>query len=256
VVIGVVWGVVLMVGAGFALARAGPTAREQTTVAQARPVVDQATAQIATAASSDGLAVVAVSGFDRVGGCDVTVLRSGERYQRVVNAFVAPGTERALLERVAERLPAAYGASVSHGTVPRLQADAGFWVLLTGAPVKPGQVRFVADTGDCRPTGDLGHSSEAAADRSTVEQTMASLGVPAQQWQSYRIACPSGGSLSTVEATGADSGRVAFDAALRGTGHPVLAEPDAYAYVVGTTGIAVRAAGGQIVVSATVPCGQ
>src|SRR5262245_12522739 len=106
----VAWTALLAGGIVWAVRRGEPTAREQTTVAQARPVVDRAAAQLATAAGSDGLAVVAISGFERAGTCSVTVVRSGVRYHRVVTAVVQPGTELELLRRVAARLPASYRA--------------------------------------------------------------------------------------------------------------------------------------------------
>ena len=55
------------------------------------PYVDDAVARVATAAIADGQAVVAISGFERVGECDVIVFRGGERYRRAVTALVAAG---------------------------------------------------------------------------------------------------------------------------------------------------------------------
>src|ERR1700738_2530414 len=98
-----VWLVVLVGGIGWAVSRGGPTAREQTTVADALPVVDRAVAQIVDAAAGGRHAVAAVSGCKRVGGCRVTVLRPGERYQRTVTVVVTPGTEKALIDRVGAR---------------------------------------------------------------------------------------------------------------------------------------------------------
>src|SRR5262245_13500758 len=81
------------------------TDREQTTVAQALPTVDRAAATVASASTVDGQAVVAVSDLTSVGPCKVTAFRSGARYQRVVTVLVQPGTEEALIRRVAARLP-------------------------------------------------------------------------------------------------------------------------------------------------------
>src|SRR5262249_27387658 len=131
------------------------TDREETTVAQARPVVDVAAARVALAATQDGQSVVAISDFVRVGDCAISVFRPGERYKREITAVVTPGTGTAPLRRVAPRLPASYHALVRAGAAPRLSADAGFWVFLTATVVSPGEVRFVADTGSCRARGDL-----------------------------------------------------------------------------------------------------
>jgi hypothetical protein len=71
VAITVVWLVILVVAGFFAARRGDPTARDLTTVAAARPYVDEAVARVAVAATADGQAVVAVTPFERVGECDV-----------------------------------------------------------------------------------------------------------------------------------------------------------------------------------------
>jgi hypothetical protein len=255
------WIVILVAGAGWALTRGGPTAREQTTVAQAQPVVDEAARLIFAAATSDGHAAAAVSGFDRVGGCSVTVFRDGERYQRTVTAVVTPGTEIALLHRVADRLPERYHATVSSGVVPKLSGDAGFWVGLSGSQVGKGQVRFVADTGSCRTTGDLtvtDHVVEVPGvsdNRGQVQAVLARLGLSAPPSRTSLLDCPGGGYLSTVEAV-ADGGVEpgAFDDLLRGLGSEIVATPDAYAYATGPTEVAARYDANHIVVTATTAC--
>ena len=255
VVLTVAWVVVLAAGIGWAVARGEPTAREQTTVAEAQPVVERAVAEIASAASADGQAVVAISGLQRVGDCAVTIVRSGERYQRVVTAVVPPGTEAALLDRVAARLPAAYGATVRKGSLPRLAADAGFWVGISGSTLAPGVVRFIADTGDCRPAGDLTPAAADEGDRSAAAAVLARLGVPAAQWSTHRAACAAGGSVTTVEVVGADGALPGpLDAVLRDIGSSVAATPELYAYRAGTTGVVVRTEADRIIVTATTPC--
>src|SRR5690606_16210119 len=145
-----VWLVVIAVSAWWGLTHPEPTERDQTTVAAARPVVDEAIARVARAVMADGRGVVAVSGFERVAPCEVTVFQDGERYRRGLVAVVAPGSEAALLDRVAAELPASYRAVVRHGDEARLTAEAGFSVLLTGRVIAPGGVRAVADPGECR----------------------------------------------------------------------------------------------------------
>lgn len=262
------WGVVLAGGIGWAIVHGTPTAREQTTVADAEPVVERATAEVATAASADGHAVVAITGFDRVGECDVTIFRSGERYQRVVTASVGPGTEQALMEQVAARLPSAYGATVRAGQAPRLTGDAGLWVRLTGSVDAPGVVRFVVDTGSCRPLGDVATVDDLAAanvraeqrlggDRSPVEAVLARLGVTASRWSTFHAACPGGGSMSTVEAVAEENSRPGpLDRALRETFNSgvVVSAPSLYAYRNAKTGVAVRADPAGVSVTATTAC--
>jgi hypothetical protein len=264
--IAMAWGVLLAVGIGWALARGGPTAREQTTVAQALPVVDQAVVRIASAATADGQAVAAISGFERVGECSVTVLRSGERYQREVTVVVTPGTEAALIERVGARLPAEYQVKVTTvGTVTRMVADAGRWVRLTGSVGEKGQVRFVADTGACRPLGDLAAavnqetaaaaSVDADANRAEAVTALTRLRMTAEKWHTYQAPCPRGGAMSTVEAiatAGVEPG--ALGEVLTGLGTAVVVSPDVYAYASGPSQVAVRHDADHLVVTATTAC--
>lgn len=261
-IIAVAWGVLLAVAAGWALIRGGPTAREQTTVADALPVVDRAVVAVASAATADGQAVAAISGFDRVGDCAVTLVRPGERYQRAVTVVVTPGTESALIERIGARLPAEYHVKVVTGSLPRLVADAGLWVRLAGSVAGRGQVRFVADTGSCRPLGDLNAATTnenraggANTDRTPAQAALARLGVSAGQWNTYQAPCPGGGTISTVEAI--VSGNVepgALDELLTGLGPAVVSTPDTYAYTDGPHRVAVRTDAEHLVVTSTTPC--
>jgi hypothetical protein len=250
-----VW-IAVLVGAIFvANADFEVTDREQTTVAAARPYVDDAVARVATAASQDGQAVVAISGFERSGSCDVTVFRSGQRYGRAVTVIVPPGTESALLERIAARLPAGYQTIVRTGSAPRLIADAGFYVLLTGSVSRPGEVRLYADTGDCRPPGDVSTTDLAGSgegDRAAVQDVLTQLDVTGVSWTESAVACPDGGTTRTVTAT---AGRFtgALDARLHAP-DPTVAGPRLYAYRSGDTGVSVRAHDESLLVSATTPC--
>jgi hypothetical protein len=242
-----------------------PTAREQTTVAQAQPTADRAAAELATAVLADGQTVVAISGFDRLGDCRVTVVRTGARYRREVLAFVPAGTERALLDRVAARLPDSYRATVRRGSVPRLAADVGLFVQLRGDVSGSGQVRFAVDTGDCRPEGDVATRGDLATPggppsvgRAPAEAVLTALGVPAAQWTTHGLSCANGAPLWTVEAVSEPvAARPELGTALTKAvdGASVLASPEAYAYRSGSVGVAVRTVGSRIVVTATTPCG-
>lgn len=256
VVITVVWGLVVGAGVVWANLDADPTAREQTTVAQALPTVDEAAADLAHAASADGLAVVAVSGLQRVEECEVTVFRRGARYERTVTAFVAPQTETALLERVASRLPSRYAVAVRPATA-RLVADAGLFVRVTGAVVAPGQVQFTIDTGDCRPEGHVPDADAAIGQRSTVEAVLARLGLSAREWGAYGVKCSNGGTLTTVRAV-ADQNPPVGDvgAALAGSvdSGVVVATADVFAFRVGTEQVGVLAEADAVTVTATTTC--
>jgi hypothetical protein len=256
VAIGVAWALILVGGIVWSARRGPPTAREQTTVAQARPVVDLASARIAAAAAADD-AAVAVSGFERADACSVTAVRSGARYQRVVTVAVATGAEEAVLRRVAAGLPAAYKAAVTTVTGLKLRGDAGLFVALTGTVSEPGRVRFVADTGDCRPEGDpLPADAERPRSAPHVDDAFARLRVAPQTWARHEIACPDGGTMSTVEASGPDN-ELPVDAIDAGMGRRdglVVATADLYAYRAGTSDVIVRIEGSRLVVSATTRC--
>jgi hypothetical protein len=253
--LGLAWLVVLAGSLAYALARGGPTAREQTSIQDALPVVDHTLALVATDATADGMAVVYAGGYERL-TCRVTSARPGVRFKRAVTAVVTPGTEQALLQRVAARLPSSFHASTRGGTSPRLFADAGFYVLLTGTVNAPGQVRFVADTGDCRPGSNVeAVDTGVARDEAPVTAALARLGLEAQQWQAYSVGCPGGTSFATTEArTGEVTLKSPLDETLRGTPDAVVASPELYAYRNGADGVTVRTENGQVVVTATTHC--
>ncbi len=256
VVVTLVWVAVLAASAVYAWRKPAPTDREQTTVAQARPVVDEAVARLATAASVDGQAVVAVSDFEHVGSCDVSVFRRGERYRRALTAMVQPGTESGLLTRVAARLPAAYGALVRTGEAPRLTADAGFWVLVTATVTAPGEVTFFADTGDCRPAGDgLAADPLAPVPADAVPDVLDRLHLGGGDRRTAAVSCQDGGIAGTVRVR-AGAYSAPLDAALANVNGAtvVVATPRLYAYRLGTTQVAVRIHGQDTIVTATAPC--
>jgi hypothetical protein len=251
----VAWAAVLIGGIAWSVWRGSPTAREQTTAAEALPVEEHAVAQNASAASAEGLGVVAISGSER-SECSVTVFWSGARYQRVVTVAVATGTELALLRRVAERLPASYQAVVTTVTGPKLRGDAGTYVALTGTVSEPGRVRFVADTGDCRPEGDVGSTGSGPGSAfAPATELLMRVGVPAQSWNRHQVGCPGGGQLSTMEGVGADNDLPdAIDAELGKVDGLVTATADLYAYRAGLTDVMIRVEGSRLVVSATQRC--
>jgi hypothetical protein len=256
VIITAVWLVVLVVAGLLAARRGDPTARDLTTVAAARPYVDDAVAQVAVAATADGQAVVAVTAFERIGECDVSVFRSGEYYRRGLTALVTPGTESAFLERVASRLPATYQATVRTGAAPRLTADAGYWVILTGTVASPGEVRFYANTGECRVPGEVSTVDvSGAVDRSSALAALQRLGVSATDWTESAVPCPDGGTLLTATAV-APAVNGALDARLRDLpgAVPVVAAPKLYAYRAGATEVSVRSRDDAVIVTATAPC--
>jgi hypothetical protein len=253
------WTLVLAGGIVWSVRRGTPTAREQTTVAQAVPVVDVATVRLVASVAADGLAAVAVSGLERTETCSVTVFRSGARYQRVVTAAVATGTELALLRRVAERLPASYKAVVTTATGSKLKADAGLFVAVTGTVAEPGRVRFVVDTGDCRPEGNVpatGGSTEPPRLAVLVDDVFNRLRVRQVSWARNDLVCPgSADVISTLEVRGAENELPdAIDAALGGTKGLIVATPDLYAYRDWRSDVVIWIDGSRLVAAFTTRC--
>jgi hypothetical protein len=256
VLVAAVWALILIAGIGWSVVHGRPTDREQTTVAAAEPYANDAAARIATAAQADGQAVAVVSGFDKVGDCRVNLVRSGQRYQRVVTVLVAPGTESALLGRVAARLPANYQATVTNSAVPTLVGDAGLYVRIVASRINPGVVRFVVDTGSCRVPGTLTTPSQPAGDRAAVTPVFERLGLVPVQWQAFEVPCAgTPGRLSTVEAFGPEKQvPLRISSTLDGLGTPVASGDGLYAYRSGSAAVGVQVDSDRVVVSATEGC--
>jgi hypothetical protein len=257
-VVAAAWAVVLGV-TGYLAARSDPpTAREQTTLAQGRAGVDQALAQVATAAGPDSVA--ALSAYTLSSGCRITAAREGTDLSRAIELYTPAGGERALLDRLASALPAAYRARIPHpvgSAAPALRADAADFVALRAQSTGPGVVRVEAEAG-CRTGTDLGTAATGpaptSAERAPVESVLHALDVPDPQWHAYQAACP-GGVVRTVEADSATAAStdplpVALQA-VRGGGTAILSQPQRYAYRAGSTAVAVRVRDGGITVTAT-----
>jgi hypothetical protein len=177
-----VWGLVLATTGIWYSLHGRHTARDQTTIAQAQPTVDQAIAAVVRAAGAS--AVPAVFGFDKVSDCKVTPIRSGAKYQRVLWLYVPVDAEPALLDRVAAGLPAGYHAKAAHSpgnALHTLTADAGNYVAVNGSVPGPGLVSVKAETG-CR---TLGHAP--ATDPTTAAGTDP-LGVTGD-WRLHSLPC-------------------------------------------------------------------
>jgi hypothetical protein len=261
-VIAVVWGLVIAGLAYYSIRTGRPTARDQTTIGSALPVVDTALADFA--ATLDPAATVAVlAGYTELShDCRITVIRRGARYERVLLVYTKVGAERAVLDRMAAGVPKRYKVRVARGTtVQTLTADAGNFVLIQGGVDAPGQVRISADTG-CRaldapvPSAASSTTSSAPADRAPVQAVLDALRLQPVRWLTQRIACPRGGTLWTVEAeAGAAPGplAVALGGATEGAA-VVLARPDVYAYRTGPAGVAVRQVDAGLSITSTTGC--
>lgn len=258
-VLAAIWAVVLGV-TGYQAAHSGaPTAREQTSLAQARSSVDRALAEVATAAGPD--TVAALSAYRLGTGCRITTARGGTDLSRVIRLYTAAGSERALLDRLARALPAGFDARIPRpigSAAPALRADPGNFVALRGQATGPGEIRVEAEAG-CRTGNDLGTPEHGPApapiERAPVESVLRALHAGQPQWRAYQAACPGGGTVRTVEAEGSATATPGpLPVALKpvaGVAVPILSEPQRYAYRAGATAIAVRVQEDSVIVTAT-----
>lgn len=233
-----------------------PTAREQTTVADALPTVDAALGRVA--AVLDATTVAVLSPYRLVDGdCKLTAARDGARYERVLMIYTAEGSGPALLDRIVAGLPTSYDALVKHrDPVHSFDADAGNFVLVSGAVEAPGQLRVVADTG-CRPAGrPVTADGSDPARRAPVQALLDGLRLSATGWSTTRLACPDGGALWTVEALAGPAPAALPDAvraAVPGMTE-VLSGSRVYAYRTGSAGVSVRAVDGTLAITSSTGC--
>lgn len=250
------WAVLLGVLAYASARTGGATAREQTTVADARPTVDRAVAELVLAGTAAD-AVVAVSPFSRLGSCRISAVRDGERWEQAVTLFTRPGGEPALLSRLGAALPAGYHASVRpRAGQPTLRADAGDFVGISGAAATPGEVRVTVATG-CRGVSGWVMPGEPPAQlRAPLEAPLAALKLRPARWTGFGVPCPDGGEVRVVTADGEPGVvPVPLPGALAGVGPaPVVAEADRYAYRTGATSVVARVSDSGLSLSATTPC--
>ncbi|GAA1771719.1 hypothetical protein [Luedemannella helvata] len=256
VVLTVAWAVVLAGAALWSVRYDGPTDREQTTVGEAKATADRLAADVVVAAGPGVVADVGTFGAGE--DCRISLARRGLRHSRVIDLFTAPGAEQRLIQTVAAGLPAAYGASAA-GTAeaPRLRADGGNYVLLTGTSTGPGLVRLTIDTG-CRQKSDVTAEPTAApaAARAAVTEVLTALGSPAVAWRSTALTCPNGRPLWTVAASGPATGvPAALDTALaRVATTPVVAAPDRLAWRAADLSVSAHTTLDTVTVAATTAC--
>jgi hypothetical protein len=241
----VVWAVLLAGLTWHSVRDDPPTVREQRTLAEAAPVADRAVGRLVAAVGDAAWQLTpAEVGRD----CRITPLSDGASLTRAVEVLVTPGGERALLERVAGRLPADWRAEV---TGVRLRADAGEFVAVDGRVVADGVVRLTAGTG-CRPNGGWTAPSPAGDAGPELAGALAALGRPATDPVAVTAACPGGGAARTVRVT-AGAAPVPLTP-LAPLGAAVVERPDRYAYRTGSVLVLADATGGQLRLAASTGC--
>ncbi|WP_307868255.1 hypothetical protein [Micromonospora sp. C95] len=250
------WAVLLAGLTWISSAEDPPTVREQRTLTQAGPVVDGAIGEL-VAAAGGGVPALSPPEVDR--GCRISPFADGATLTRAVDLAAPVGEERALLEQIAERLPARWRAGVRlTPDGPRLRGDAGEFVTVTGRPATDGRIRFTVDTG-CRPVGD-GYDGAGSAPAGPEVDVLAEAvrvlngrdGAP----ESVTSApCPGGATARTVRSV-VEPVATAPQATLAplASGTPVVETPEVYAYR--RDGVAVLAdfQPDRVVVSATTGC--
>lgn len=248
----VAWSLALIVGGVWYSRTGAPTERDQTTIAQALPVVDQAVAAVLRAAGPEPVPVL--SGFEKSSDCRVTPVRHGAKYQRTLWLYTGRGDERALLDRIAAGLPAGYKARAAGTSNPTLFADAGLYVAVNGTVPEAGGVRIVVATG-CRVPGDIPATPDPTgvpqpADRSLIDQLARTTGGTATDWHTHRLPC----GARTVEAS-ISGARPAVLTSLLPAGRPtVLARDDLVALHWDGAGLVLRGDSGELTVAQTGGC--
>jgi hypothetical protein len=251
-----VWAVLLVVLAVWSAQHGRPTVREQTTIVQALPVLDRAIAAVVTAASGDEV-VATVAGYGRTRAACAAGNRDGEAYSRIAVLYTRPGTEGALVDRIAKALPRSYKVGVRHGgDLHGLRGDAGFYVKLVGTTVAPGELRFSADT-QCRVVGGDVPGDPPAADapealRRAAEAAVGRVGAVPAERKAFRMSCPDGGTAWTVEVRA--GGATVLDGARPDTATEIITREQVAAFRDGDTGVALRLRDGGLVALAGSGC--
>ncbi|MFU8875247.1 hypothetical protein [Micromonospora sp. SL4-19] len=247
----VVWGVLLAGLTWWSVRHDPPTVREQRSLSQAIPVVDGAVGRLVAAVDGEAWELTPAE-VQR--GCRVTPLADGASLTRGLDVLVAGGSERALLERVAQRLPADWRAGVRAGSEgPRLRADAGEFVEVRGRVVADGRVRLTAATG-CRPADtEIADFLPAYPAGSELEAALRALGQPVPPAsEPIEVPCPAGGSARTIRiAAGTRSESLA---PLRPLGVAVVDRPEVYAYRAGPVLVLADATGDRLRLAASTGC--
>ncbi|HEX5596172.1 MAG TPA: hypothetical protein VFX61_09190 [Micromonosporaceae bacterium] len=257
------WVVLLLVLAYVSVGRAAPTVREQRSLAEATPVVHRVLSELVAAAGSDVVVELSAAIVDE--GCRITPIRTGAALEQAVIFHTAEADGPALLDRIAQRLPAGYRAKSRPGTdgvTHTLRADAGEFVAIKGGVTRPGRVILTASTG-CRPTPPtpaVGTHAEAGSPiEGEPERVLAALEASAiEPVQRSSAACPGDGAIHTVRAVGRGTAPQPLGDALRllASTEPVVVtdQPDRYAYRDGPLNVLVETGDGEIRAVVTHTC--
>jgi hypothetical protein len=258
VALSVLWAIGLIASGTFYALRGKPTVREQTTIADAQPTVNQAIVNVVKAAGPTP--VVTIGAYAKSSGCDITPVRAGVEYTQTIELFVAPGSESAAMKTIVVGLPASYKATSGPGNVLDLYADAGNFVGLVGAVPSPGEIEIKAETG-CRETGPAIPASAApelaATEMAPVRAILNPLGVLATSTSGAQVPCTgSTAVMRTVSAHGPapiSAKSLAVALATIAT-HPTVSTANTVAYRAATTDVVAITNSDGTTVSSTTRC--
>jgi hypothetical protein len=249
-----VWIAALLGGGIYYALHGHATVREQTTIVDAQPVVDHAIADVVNAAGPGP--VDAITGFTRIGPCSITPVRRGFEYQRTVTLYTKAGAEQSLLDAIAAKLPARYGASASAKPVASLYADAGDFVAVNGSKKGPGAV-FVRATTGCRPMGGSPTSVPSPASPSReISAVLSTLGAHPMSLARNQVACGNGRLIVTDTAMVAPSEapRSLSDAIGKLSPSPVASTDNLFVYRSDKTDVVVAKDIDGLLISSTTRC--
>jgi hypothetical protein len=163
------------------------------------PFMDRAILVAVTGAGNT--AALAVGGPVQAATCRLDPIMQGGQFTRTADMYTDPGSEDALISRIASRLPTDYHPhrpTVPAGHVAPLLADVGHGVQLAVRRLGEGWVVASARTGctsdtAAKPTADSPNDATA-----TVTGLLSTLGTRAAETRQQILACPTGGSLVTI----------------------------------------------------------
>jgi hypothetical protein len=163
------------------------------------PVIDRGIASVVVAAG--GEAAVAVAGINQVRPCALNRLRHGWQYARAADMYTDPGSEDALIGRIAGRLPTnlhPQREAPVGGVAAALVADLGNGVRLAVRQLGEGWLTAAAET-DCHPAAVLPAASSPPPEvTAKLTRLLGHLGAAAARWETRTVFCPAGLITTTV----------------------------------------------------------
>jgi hypothetical protein len=160
---------------------------------------------IAVTNAARGHAAMTIDSLVATTACTGGAFDHGHRYTRTANLYTDPGTEDALIGRIAATLPASYQASRGNSlgsTIAPLTGKPGPGVSLTVQVVSPGWISANTAT-DCRSgPGDDAAPGTTGTPPAVIVGYYTALGTRLDSWHTDTLACP-GGAITTTSALSA-----------------------------------------------------